>query len=492
MSNGGRCSSASPATTNTSAAGACQSSHQGRQASPMPTSESVPAAMAALLAASTSGSSYASSCAADRIAPSRAYLFALDQPAMRVPSTPTALAASTKSSPASRSAPTRRGDSGSAVIATRYGRSATAGASRKTGASAAAGTISSFCANLTPSASSCAQPWNPPAYIGPSRPCMCAITLCSVWPTSSGRTRKARTTTTARSTISRAVPESGIAGLLDAGGTGRRRALTGLPCRSGGPGAGDVRGRGWRGLDAGLARAPHRRIGDAGRERLAAARCGAVRVGLARLLRARPRLARAGRQHERLAQRGALEAVGQQQRPQPVPRAVVEAVEGDAEHLEGLALVPGGAGPYRGEARDAQVGVRHPGAKDHSPDPGAARGAPTRARGVGHVQDDVDARGLGVGQVDRGEPVEEVHPGGVAGQPGRVDPALPGHVDERGAGGVRAGGIKEARRGLPGSRHGLRPLGRRLGLPVARLGPAAHFVTRSRVRAAAGRSLRAR
>ena len=29
---------------------------------------------------------------------------------------------------------------------------------------------------------SCAQPWKAPAYIGPSRPCMCAITLCSAWP----------------------------------------------------------------------------------------------------------------------------------------------------------------------------------------------------------------------------------------------------------------------------------------------------------------------
>ena len=40
-----------------------------------------------------------------------------------------------------------------------------------------------------------------PAYIGPSRACMCAITLCSVCPTSSGRTRKATSTTASRSTI---------------------------------------------------------------------------------------------------------------------------------------------------------------------------------------------------------------------------------------------------------------------------------------------------
>src|SRR3954451_5822015 len=54
--------------------------------------------------------------------------------------------------------------------------------------------MSSFWTNLTPSATSWAHPWNPPAYIGPSRPCMCAITLCSACPTSSGSTRNATTT----------------------------------------------------------------------------------------------------------------------------------------------------------------------------------------------------------------------------------------------------------------------------------------------------------
>src|SRR3954447_10224134 len=119
MSNGGRWSSARPATSSTKAAGACHSNHHGRHASAIPTSDSVPAAIATLLAASTSGSSYASNCAAERMAPSSAYLFALAQPAISVPRTPTALAASTNSSPASRSAPTRDGDSGIAVNATR-------------------------------------------------------------------------------------------------------------------------------------------------------------------------------------------------------------------------------------------------------------------------------------------------------------------------------------------------------------------------------------
>ena len=48
MSNGGRCSSASPAMKNTTSAGSCQSSHHGCQASTMPGSDSVPAAIATL------------------------------------------------------------------------------------------------------------------------------------------------------------------------------------------------------------------------------------------------------------------------------------------------------------------------------------------------------------------------------------------------------------------------------------------------------------
>src|SRR4051794_1826060 len=79
---------------------------------------------------------------------------------------------------------------------------AMAGANRKTGPSAAAGVMSSFCANLTPSATNWAQPWKPPAYIGPTLDCMCAIALCSVWPTSSGSTRNAARTPNVRPTTS--------------------------------------------------------------------------------------------------------------------------------------------------------------------------------------------------------------------------------------------------------------------------------------------------
>ena len=59
------------------------------------------------------------------------------------------------------------------------GSSATAGASANTRGRRPRGMMSSFWTNLMPSASSCAQPWNLPASIGPSRACMCASPLCS-------------------------------------------------------------------------------------------------------------------------------------------------------------------------------------------------------------------------------------------------------------------------------------------------------------------------
>ncbi len=61
-----------------------------------------------------------------------------------------------------------------------YGTRTTAGARVNTHPSAAAGMMSSFWMNFTPSAISWAHPWNRPAYIGPSRCCMWASTLCSM------------------------------------------------------------------------------------------------------------------------------------------------------------------------------------------------------------------------------------------------------------------------------------------------------------------------
>ena len=156
--------------------------------------------------------------------------------------------------------------------------SATNGARRKTHRSARAGVMSSFWTNFTPSATSCAHPWKPPAYIGPSRPCMCAITLCSVWPTSSGSTRKAASTATARSTTS-------------------------------------SQGARWSGSPR-----PPLGTGDAGGLHAAAARRPGGVVALARLLGPGPRLGGAGGEHERLAQRRALEALGQQERSQAAGR----------------------------------------------------------------------------------------------------------------------------------------------------------------------------
>src|SRR5690606_39542998 len=76
MSNGGRRSSASPATKNTTPPMACHGSHHHCHASTMPGSDSVPAAIATEEAASTSGSSYATSWAAARMPPSSEYLLA--------------------------------------------------------------------------------------------------------------------------------------------------------------------------------------------------------------------------------------------------------------------------------------------------------------------------------------------------------------------------------------------------------------------------------
>src|SRR6266511_110435 len=101
MSNGGRRISASPAVKKTNIAGSCQSSHQGCQALTMPGRDNVPAAMATLAAASTNGSSYASSCAAARRPPRSAYLLAEAHAAMSTATTPTPTIARTKNSPMS-------------------------------------------------------------------------------------------------------------------------------------------------------------------------------------------------------------------------------------------------------------------------------------------------------------------------------------------------------------------------------------------------------
>src|SRR3954449_5306126 len=141
MSNGGLRSSAMPETKNTTAATPCHGSHHQVHDDAMPDRERVPAAIAALDAASTNGSSYAISCAAARTPPISAYLLALDQPAMSTPMMPTLTKASATNRPMSRlvALPQLPGPTGITTRTSRYGRSATNGASSNTRRSAALG-----------------------------------------------------------------------------------------------------------------------------------------------------------------------------------------------------------------------------------------------------------------------------------------------------------------------------------------------------------------
>src|SRR5687768_1772277 len=124
---------------------------------------------------------------------------------------------------------------------------------------------------------------------------MCAITLCSVCPTSSGSTRNAASTHAARSTTS---PASAT-GLTPLGSRFGNRA----------------------------ARPPRRGGRDAGRQQLAPGRRRGVGVRLPRFLGPRPGLGGTRGELEALAQRRALETVRQQQGSQAVPAAVVVAGE---------------------------------------------------------------------------------------------------------------------------------------------------------------------
>ena len=230
---------------------------------------------------------------------------------------------------------------------------------------------------------------------------MWAITLCSVWPTSSGSTRKAASTPTARRVTSTAsfiaAPTRGRA----RPGADTRRRPVGLAC-SDSPGS-LAPGHGLRG---------------------------------------------AGGEHERLAQRRALEAVGEQQRPQTQAGAVVEPLEVEPEHLVRLALVPRDPAEDPGQAREAGA----------LGDAGAEQLAPQRPRGgpVHEVAHDVEpGRLLVVALVDRREPVEEGVGRVVAGRRDRRHPvgwvdlgALEGarvaHVDVRLVGGCTSGRLTSA------------------------------------------------
>ena len=173
--------------------------------------------------------------------------------------------------------------------------------------SAAAGTMSSFCTNFTPSATSCAQPWNAAG-------------------------------------VHRAEPALHVRHHLVLGLARRAAAAPGTRRARRPPGTSRPRRASL------IARTPRR-----GRARPAGSIWRRRPVGL-RVARTppapwRPATAwRPGPPARSPCAAGALEAVGQQQRPQPEAGAVVEAVEVDAEHLVRLALVPGRAGADVGDA----------------------------------------------------------------------------------------------------------------------------------------------
>lgn len=137
---------------------------------------------------------------------------------------------------------------------------------------------------------------------------------------------------------------------------------------------------------------------------------------LPRLLGSGPGLGHPGGEHEVLAQRVALEAVRQQQRLE-----IGVALEVDAEHLEGLALVPGGAAVDaggRGQPGPAVGALGHAGAQDQPAGPAEAPGPVVgRADEGGH---EVALLEL----VHAGEPVQEVGAQPVARGRERVHPAL--------------------------------------------------------------------
>lgn len=373
--------------------------------------------------------------------PSRENLLADAQPAISEPSTPTPITASTKKMPASTTWPTAPspGPIGIATSTSRYGRRATAGARRKTLRSAPAGTMSSFCANFTPSATSWAQPWKPPAYMGPRRPCMWAMTLCSVWPTTRGRTMKTAKTMTMRRATSRA---SVTLDRLRCRGWGRcrvepwawsparcataRPSPEGTPAPAGSPSPGTRCGCGAGGVPPGspgsrrppcgcagpggtgpgelpLEGAPLVRVRDARREHRAALRAAVVR--LARFLGARPCLRHAGGQHEVLTEGVALEVLGEEERDQ-----IRVVLEDDAEHLVRLAFVPGGPRVHTDRRRQGRGLVRHRRTQQQAVHPGGG------GRQRRHMRAHPEARAR---FVHRAQPVEvraaEGVPGGFEG-----------------------------------------------------------------------------
>ena len=362
------------------------------------------------------------------MAPSRAYLFALDQPAISVPSTPTALAASTNSSPASRSAPTHVADSGIAASATMYGTSATAGASLKTLPVGGGRDDLLLLGELHPVGDQLG-PAVEPAGVHRAEPALHVRHHLVLGLADDQRQDE-------EGHHHRHRPDHDVDHRAERRSPGQTSVVP----------SGHPRGPGGSGGAAAAAAGSCSQVSDPARRSPAASSARGPRPSTPPAPWPRPRLQRPGGQHEGLAQRGALEALGQQQRAQAEAGAVVEAVELDAEHLEGLALVPGHARP-RPRSGWAPAGRR--------PARGCAAASGGRGRSSRRRAARRPPRRVAVRLVDRGQPVQEVHPENVAGVRGGLDPALARDVHAGRTGAVR--GCGDALAGFAGPPPGRRP-----------------------------------
>ena len=142
----------------------------------------LPVAMSTPTSAKPIAISYATICAAERMAPRKAYLEFVAQPAMMTPYTPIEVSDNRYSSPASALETTTSGDSGITAQAANAGISAIIGASRNRILFALAGMITSFISSLNTSANGCPSPGNSPkrrTRFGPRRSCIQPMTLRS-------------------------------------------------------------------------------------------------------------------------------------------------------------------------------------------------------------------------------------------------------------------------------------------------------------------------
>src|SRR6267142_4653474 len=179
-SNGARLVSATPLTKYTTSIGASGSQFHDRKLSPieakvprpwaltMSDRLRLPDTISTTTSAKPIDSSYDTICAAERIAPRKAYLEFDAQPATITPYTPIELNARMYSSPALMSASTTSGAKGITAHAASAGVSISTGASRNRPLFALVGTMISFISSFTPSAIGCSSPAGP-TRLGPMR-----------------------------------------------------------------------------------------------------------------------------------------------------------------------------------------------------------------------------------------------------------------------------------------------------------------------------------